>query len=89
MDRRIEARDRARLWLQHSTFDSQHAQHGTRSSAMEPSPLTQVSRPDVFQPKIIQLYETLFKVSCRLLPAIRTPNCRLSTRLTPLPAGRG
>jgi hypothetical protein len=32
---------------------------------MEPSPLTQVSRPDVFQPKIIQLYETLFKVCMR------------------------
>lgn len=31
--------------------------------AMEPSPLTQVSRPELFQPKIISLYETLFKVS--------------------------
>jgi hypothetical protein len=29
---------------------------------MEPSPLTQVSRPELFQPKIISLYETLFKV---------------------------
>ncbi|KAE8853413.1 hypothetical protein PTNB73_02263 [Pyrenophora teres f. teres] len=28
---------------------------------MEPSPLTQDSRPDIFQPKIISLYETLFK----------------------------
>lgn len=28
---------------------------------MEPSPLTQVSRPDSFQPKIVQLYETLFR----------------------------
>ncbi|OAL51156.1 DUF1741-domain-containing protein [Pyrenochaeta sp. DS3sAY3a] len=28
---------------------------------MEPSPLTQDSRPDAFQPKIIRLYETLFK----------------------------
>lgn len=27
---------------------------------MEPSPLTQVSRPELFQPKIISLYETLF-----------------------------
>ncbi|KAH8708605.1 hypothetical protein GQ44DRAFT_776972 [Phaeosphaeriaceae sp. PMI808] len=27
---------------------------------MEPSPLTQDSRPDIFQPKIIHLYETLF-----------------------------
>lgn len=34
---------------------------------MEPSPLTQVSRPELFQPKIISLYETLFKVrACRL-----------------------
>lgn len=30
--------------------------------SMEPSPLTQVSRPELFQPKIISLYETLFKV---------------------------
>jgi hypothetical protein len=29
---------------------------------MEPSPLTQVSRPETFQPKIIRLYETLFSV---------------------------
>ena len=28
---------------------------------MEPSPLTQVSRPESFQPKIVQLYETLFR----------------------------
>ncbi|CAN9366457.1 unnamed protein product [Alternaria alternata] len=28
---------------------------------MEPSPLTQDSRPEIFQPKIISLYETLFK----------------------------
>ncbi|KAF2017021.1 DUF1741-domain-containing protein [Aaosphaeria arxii CBS 175.79] len=28
---------------------------------MEPSPLTQDSRPDAFQPKILRLYETLFK----------------------------
>ncbi|KAF2199599.1 DUF1741-domain-containing protein [Delitschia confertaspora ATCC 74209] len=28
---------------------------------MEPSPLTQVSRPDTFQPKIVRLYETLFR----------------------------
>ncbi|KAJ4297512.1 hypothetical protein N0V90_005404 [Kalmusia sp. IMI 367209] len=28
---------------------------------MEPSPLTQVSRPETFQPKIIHLYETLFR----------------------------
>jgi hypothetical protein len=29
---------------------------------MEPSPLTQDSRPEIFQPKIIRLYEALFKV---------------------------
>lgn len=29
---------------------------------MEPSPLTQDTRPEIFQPKIIHLYETLFKV---------------------------
>lgn len=29
---------------------------------MEPSPLTQDSRPEIFQPKIIRLYESLFKV---------------------------
>jgi len=29
---------------------------------MEPSPLTQDTRPEIFQPKIISLYETLFKV---------------------------
>ncbi|KAF2107274.1 hypothetical protein BDV96DRAFT_506423 [Lophiotrema nucula] len=28
---------------------------------MEPSPLTQVSRPDIFQPKIVGLYESLFR----------------------------
>ncbi|KAH6869930.1 hypothetical protein BKA58DRAFT_167686 [Alternaria rosae] len=28
---------------------------------MEPSPLTQDTRPEIFQPKIIHLYETLFK----------------------------
>lgn len=33
--------------------------------SMEPSPLTQVSRPELFQPKIISLYETLFKVRMR------------------------
>jgi len=29
---------------------------------MEPSPLTQQARPEVFQPKIVELYEVLFKV---------------------------
>lgn len=34
----------------------------SKATAMEPSPLTQDSRPQTFQPKIIHLYETLFKV---------------------------
>lgn len=29
---------------------------------MEASPLTQQARPEVFQPKIVELYELLFKV---------------------------
>ena len=29
---------------------------------MEPSPLTQQSRPETFQQKIVELYEVLFKV---------------------------
>jgi hypothetical protein len=29
---------------------------------MEPSPLTHQPRPEVFQPKIVRLYEALFKV---------------------------
>lgn len=31
---------------------------------MEPSPLTQQARPEVFKPKVVELYEQLFKVSC-------------------------
>ena len=30
---------------------------------MEPSPLTQQARPEVFQPKVVELYERLFKVT--------------------------
>jgi len=29
---------------------------------MEPSPLTQQARPEVFQQKVVSLYEDLFKV---------------------------
>lgn len=32
---------------------------------MEPSPLTQQARPEVFQQKIVELYEALFKVGSR------------------------
>jgi hypothetical protein len=41
---------------------------------MEPSPLTRDSRPEVFQPKIIRLYETLFKVC--LLPGRPAPSAQ-------------
>lgn len=33
---------------------------------MEASPLTQQSRPDIFKPKIVQLYEDLFQVWYKL-----------------------
>ena len=29
---------------------------------MEPSPLTQQTRPESFQPKVVELYQALFKV---------------------------
>ena len=29
---------------------------------MDPSPLTQQARPEVFKPKVVELYERLFKV---------------------------
>lgn len=35
---------------------------------MEASPLTQQSRPDIFKPKIVQLYEDLFQVRYRFNP---------------------
>lgn len=35
---------------------------------MEPSPLTQQARPDVFQHKVVSLYEELFKVRPILSP---------------------
>ena len=34
---------------------------------MEPSPLTQQARPEVFQQKIVELYEALFKVGFALV----------------------
>lgn len=48
-----------------------HEEDGHDNTAMEPSPLTQDSRPEVFQPKIIRLYEALFKV--RVQPGASTP----------------
>ena len=43
---------------------------------MEASPLTQQARPDVFQPKIVQLYEALFKVRKFRTPLLIIPkNC--------------
>jgi len=38
---------------------------------MEASPLTRQPPPEVFQPKIVQLYEQLFKVRS----LIRPPKC--------------
>jgi hypothetical protein len=46
----------------HARDSDVHIQHHYICGAMEPSPLTQDSRPQIFQPKIIRLYETLFKV---------------------------
>ena len=58
---------------------------------MEPSPLTQDSRPEIFQPKIIHLYETLFKVcalkGCRAQPA--NQKCRKTTRMWSYPMAFG
>jgi len=34
---------------------------------MEPSPLTRQLPPEVFQPKVVHLYESLFKVKMSLL----------------------
>ncbi|QKX55668.1 uncharacterized protein TRUGW13939_02765 [Talaromyces rugulosus] len=36
---------------------------------MEASPLTQQARPEIFQPKIVQLYETLFKLENHVEPS--------------------
>jgi hypothetical protein len=33
---------------------------------MEPSPLTQQARPEVFKQKIVELYEALFKVGMQV-----------------------
>lgn len=43
---------------------------------MEASPLTQQSRPDIFKPKIVQLYEDLFQVWYKLKPgqSLKTKN---------------
>jgi hypothetical protein len=46
----------------HARDSAVHIQHHYLCGAMEPSPLTQDSRPQIFQPKIIRLYETLFRV---------------------------
>ena len=61
---------------------------------MEPSPLTQVLRPDFFQPKIVRLYETLFRVRVllRTCPAFYTQlmvDCRKMTRTTSYPTASG
>jgi len=48
-------------------------------SSMEQSPLTHQPRPEVFQPKVVRLYEALFKV-CFF-------SCTLSISLPPPPDG--
>jgi hypothetical protein len=59
---------------------------------MEPSPLTQDSRPEIFQPKIIRLYETLFKVrACDsyLVNSLLTLRRKtMKTRSCPMASGR-
>lgn len=44
---------------------------------MEPSPLTQQARPEVFQQKIVELYETLFKVLAAVKSSIATRHTNL------------
>lgn len=58
---------------------------------MEPSPLTQVSRPELFQPKIISLYETLFKVRVCLLRVniIANLRCRKMRKTSSLQRASG
>jgi hypothetical protein len=59
---------------------------------MEPSPLTQDSRPEIFQPKIITLYETLFKVraykSSTANKALMLHRKMKKTRIYPTASGR-
>ena len=49
---------------------------------MEASPLTRQTRPDSFQPKIVQLYKELFNVRCPL-PIIDcpSPTCRVESHI--------
>ena len=44
---------------------------------MEPSPLTQQARPEVFQQKIVELYETLFKVLASVKCSIATKHANI------------
>lgn len=55
-----------------ATVDITQDENSHDDTVMEPSPLTQDSRPEVFQPKIIHLYEALFKV--RAQPGARRPH---------------
>lgn len=41
---------------------------------MEASPLTQQARPEVFQQKIVYLYEALFKVRQLQIPPLAEPD---------------
>lgn len=48
---------------------------------MEASPLTRQPPPEVFKPKIVQLYESLFKVGSASFP----PHARTHARTKTLP----
>lgn len=57
----------------------QNGPSSATSATMEPSPLTQVERPETFQPKIIRLYETVFRVRV----PIPTGSPRITPSITP------
>lgn len=58
---RPEWRDN-RLSLVASIKPSPHAAEAIKSPAMAQSPLTQQTRPEVFEPKVVTLYKRLFRV---------------------------
>lgn len=63
---------------------SKHRLHVNPAHSMEASPLTQQPQPEVFTPKIISLYDALFKVRLPRGPlaAASIPSHHLSTCLT-------
>jgi hypothetical protein len=49
---------------------------------MEASPLTRQTRPDSFQPKIVQLYKDLFDVRCPVhIVDCTSPTCRVESHI--------